>query len=174
MAPANWRSRGSPKCSINVATSCIRSVTRLHIVEWPQKNHTTHSCHLGRCCTWLWLGNRLVVVTCGSDISCPSCLFLHVQVLLQYLHSRNNMMPRLASSITSLLSTHSFLFIVRYRKYSFWGFISWSIFLLGAIMNNADLTCVFSPYFAGPGGIFVVMLMRKFGRLPVLFWSQVS
>jgi hypothetical protein len=27
---------------------------------------------------------------------------------------------------------------------------------------------------AGPGGVFVVMLMRKFGRLPVLFWSQVS
>jgi hypothetical protein len=27
---------------------------------------------------------------------------------------------------------------------------------------------------AGPGGVFAVMLMRKFGRLPVLFWSQVS
>lgn len=26
----------------------------------------------------------------------------------------------------------------------------------------------------GPGGVIVVMLMRKFGRLPVLFWSQVS
>jgi hypothetical protein len=41
-------------------------------------------------------------------------------------------------------------------------------------MNNADLIYMFSPYFAGPGGIFVVMLMRKFGRLPVLFWSQVG
>jgi hypothetical protein len=26
---------------------------------------------------------------------------------------------------------------------------------------------------AGPGGVIAVMLMRKFGRLPVLFWSQV-
>jgi hypothetical protein len=43
----------------------VFEVSRLHIVEWPQKNRTTYSCHLGRCCTWLWLGNRLVVVTFG-------------------------------------------------------------------------------------------------------------
>ena len=29
-------------------------------------------------------------------------------------------------------------------------------------------------HIAGVGGVLAVMLMRKFGRLPVLFWSQVS
>ena len=33
--------------------------------------------------------------------------------------------------------------------------------------------CSWSIFLIGIGGIFAVMAMRKFGRLPVLFWSQV-
>ncbi|KAI0658997.1 MFS general substrate transporter [Cubamyces menziesii] len=38
-------------------------------------------------------------------------------------------------------------------------------------INN--LTSNWSIFLLGWGGIFAVMLMRRFGRLPVLFWSQV-
>lgn len=34
-------------------------------------------------------------------------------------------------------------------------------------------TELFLIAFAGWGGILAVMLMRRYGRLPVLFWSQV-
>ncbi|TFK62231.1 MFS general substrate transporter [Pluteus cervinus] len=40
-----------------------------------------------------------------------------------------------------------------------------------AIINN--LTSNWSIFLLGWGGIFGVMLSRKYGRLPVLFWSQV-
>lgn len=36
-----------------------------------------------------------------------------------------------------------------------------------------DLTSNWSIFLLGWGSIFAVMLMRRFGRLPVLFWSQV-
>ncbi|KAI8986780.1 MFS general substrate transporter [Trametes punicea] len=36
-----------------------------------------------------------------------------------------------------------------------------------------DLTSNWSIFLLGWGGIFAVMLMRRYGRLPVLFWSQV-
>ncbi|KAI0826479.1 MFS general substrate transporter [Irpex lacteus] len=39
------------------------------------------------------------------------------------------------------------------------------------VINN--LTSNWSIFLLGWGGIFAVMLMRRFGRLPVLFWSQV-
>ncbi|KAH9855655.1 MFS general substrate transporter [Lenzites betulinus] len=39
------------------------------------------------------------------------------------------------------------------------------------VINN--LTSNWSIFLLGWGGIFAVMLMRKLGRLPVLFWSQV-
>ncbi|KAI0064870.1 hypothetical protein BV25DRAFT_198597 [Artomyces pyxidatus] len=35
-----------------------------------------------------------------------------------------------------------------------------------------DLTSNWSIFLVGWGGIFTVMLMRRYGRLPVLFWSQ--
>nr|ANC28061.1 major facilitator superfamily [Polyporus umbellatus] len=38
-------------------------------------------------------------------------------------------------------------------------------------INN--LTSNWSIFLLGWGGIFAVMLMRRFGRLPILFWSQV-
>ncbi|KAF8126214.1 MFS general substrate transporter [Boletus edulis] len=38
------------------------------------------------------------------------------------------------------------------------------------VINN--LTSNWSIFLLGWGGIFYVMLMRRFGRLPVLFWSQ--
>ncbi|KAL1702681.1 major facilitator superfamily domain-containing protein [Schizophyllum commune] len=38
------------------------------------------------------------------------------------------------------------------------------------VINN--LTSNWSIFLLGPGGIFAVMLMRRYGRLPVLFWSQ--
>ncbi|THH30557.1 hypothetical protein EUX98_g3634 [Antrodiella citrinella] len=38
------------------------------------------------------------------------------------------------------------------------------------VINN--LTSNWSIFLLGWGGIFAVMLMRKYGRLPVLFWSQ--
>ncbi|TCD68168.1 hypothetical protein EIP91_011446 [Steccherinum ochraceum] len=53
-----------------------------------------------------------------------------------------------------------------------------SIFSLAAqyktttdVINN--LTSNWSIFLLGWGGIFAVMLMRRYGRLPVLFWSQV-
>jgi len=39
------------------------------------------------------------------------------------------------------------------------------------VINN--LTSNWSIFLLGWGGIFAVMLMRRFGRLPILFWSQV-
>ncbi|KZT22764.1 MFS general substrate transporter [Neolentinus lepideus HHB14362 ss-1] len=39
------------------------------------------------------------------------------------------------------------------------------------VINN--LTSNWSIFLLGWGGIFAVMLMRRYGRLPVLFWSQV-
>ncbi|GJE86681.1 MFS general substrate transporter [Phanerochaete sordida] len=39
------------------------------------------------------------------------------------------------------------------------------------VINN--LTSNWSIFLLGWGGLFAVMLMRRFGRLPVLFWSQV-
>ncbi|OBZ77951.1 hypothetical protein A0H81_02079, partial [Grifola frondosa] len=39
------------------------------------------------------------------------------------------------------------------------------------VINN--LTSNWSIFLVGWGGIFAVMLIRRFGRLPVLFWSQV-
>ncbi|EIM90062.1 MFS general substrate transporter [Stereum hirsutum FP-91666 SS1] len=39
------------------------------------------------------------------------------------------------------------------------------------VINN--LTSNWSIFLLGWGGIFAVMLMRRFGRLPVLFWTQV-
>ncbi|KAH0581678.1 hypothetical protein H2248_011371 [Termitomyces sp. 'cryptogamus'] len=36
-----------------------------------------------------------------------------------------------------------------------------------------DLTSNWSIFLLGWGGLFAVMLMRRYGRLPVLFWSQV-
>ncbi|KAI5888384.1 MFS general substrate transporter [Schizophyllum commune H4-8] len=38
------------------------------------------------------------------------------------------------------------------------------------VINN--LTSNWSIFLLGPGGIFAVMVMRRYGRLPVLFWSQ--
>ncbi|KAL1741300.1 major facilitator superfamily domain-containing protein [Schizophyllum fasciatum] len=38
------------------------------------------------------------------------------------------------------------------------------------VINN--LTSNWSIFLLGPGGVFAVMLMRRYGRLPVLFWSQ--
>ncbi|KIM88318.1 hypothetical protein PILCRDRAFT_3335 [Piloderma croceum F 1598] len=49
---------------------------------------------------------------------------------------------------------------------------NWSIFLIGTITDNAAPIRTFTQWWAGFGGLFAVMLMRKFGRLPVLFWSQ--
>ncbi|KAI0937647.1 hypothetical protein AcW1_001527 [Taiwanofungus camphoratus] len=53
-----------------------------------------------------------------------------------------------------------------------------SIFALAKQYNTTsgtinDLTSNWSIFLLGWGGIFAVMLMRRFGRLPVLFWSQV-
>ncbi|KAK0470054.1 major facilitator superfamily domain-containing protein [Desarmillaria tabescens] len=39
------------------------------------------------------------------------------------------------------------------------------------VINN--LTSNWSIFLAGWGGIFAIMLIRRYGRLPVLFWSQV-
>jgi len=36
-----------------------------------------------------------------------------------------------------------------------------------------DVTSNWSIFLLGPGGIFAVMLVRRYGRLPILFWSQV-
>ncbi|KAL1674613.1 major facilitator superfamily domain-containing protein [Schizophyllum commune] len=38
------------------------------------------------------------------------------------------------------------------------------------VINN--LTSNWSIFLLGPGGIFAIMVMRRYGRLPVLFWSQ--
>ncbi|KAI0646132.1 MFS general substrate transporter [Trametes meyenii] len=52
------------------------------------------------------------------------------------------------------------------------------IFALATQFNTTtghinNLTSNWSIFLLGWGGIFAVMLMRRFGRLPVLFWSQV-
>ncbi|KAG6850295.1 hypothetical protein H0H93_015237 [Arthromyces matolae] len=39
------------------------------------------------------------------------------------------------------------------------------------VINN--LTSNWSIFLLGWGGLFAVMLMRRYGRLPILFWSQV-
>ncbi|EJD08563.1 MFS general substrate transporter [Fomitiporia mediterranea MF3/22] len=41
------------------------------------------------------------------------------------------------------------------------------------IRSPGDCPSLFSLPYAGWGGIFAAMIMRKVGRLPVLFWSQV-
>ncbi|TCD68881.1 hypothetical protein EIP91_009596 [Steccherinum ochraceum] len=53
-----------------------------------------------------------------------------------------------------------------------------SIFALANQFNTTtneinNLTSNWSIFLLGWGGIFAVMLMRRYGRLPVLFWSQV-
>lgn len=45
--------------------------------------------------------------------------------------------------------------------------------MLGMYTTIPILPNVLNMFMAGWGGIFAVMLMRKLGRLPVLFWSQV-
>ncbi|EJF58944.1 MFS general substrate transporter [Dichomitus squalens LYAD-421 SS1] len=52
------------------------------------------------------------------------------------------------------------------------------IFALATQFNTTtghinDLTSNWSIFLLGWGGIFAVMLMRRFGRLPILFWSQI-
>jgi len=52
------------------------------------------------------------------------------------------------------------------------------IFQLAAQFNTStgvinDLTSNWSIFLLGWGGIFAVILIRRFGRLPVLFWSQI-
>lgn len=37
----------------------------------------------------------------------------------------------------------------------------------------SDVLASWSIFLLGPGGIFAVMVMRRWGRLPVLFWTQV-
>ena len=43
-------------------------------------------------------------------------------------------------------------------------------------VEKVELTgqCSWSIFLLGWGGIFAVMGMKRYGRLPVLFWSQVS
>ncbi|KAG6877150.1 hypothetical protein C0992_010680 [Termitomyces sp. T32_za158] len=53
-----------------------------------------------------------------------------------------------------------------------------AIFALAQQYNTStgeinDLTSNWSIFLLGWGGLFAVMLMRRYGRLPVLFWSQV-
>ncbi|TFK66337.1 MFS general substrate transporter [Pluteus cervinus] len=53
-----------------------------------------------------------------------------------------------------------------------------SIFALANQFNTStghinNLTSNWSIFLLGWGGLFAVMLMRRYGRLPVLFWSQV-
>ncbi|THU97475.1 MFS general substrate transporter [Dendrothele bispora CBS 962.96] len=53
-----------------------------------------------------------------------------------------------------------------------------SLFQLAAQYNTTteeinNLTSNWSIFLLGPGGMIAVMLMRRYGRLPVLFWSQI-
>ena len=56
--------------------------------------------------------------------------------------------------------------------------ISNSLFVVGvsscSVRHRQDpQTLALTCFRAGWGGIFAVMLMRRYGRLPILFWSQV-
>ena len=52
---------------------------------------------------------------------------------------------------------------------------SWTIFLLGKIlMLFVPLLLSSTLFFIGWGGVFFVMVMRRYGRLGTLFWTQVK
>ncbi|KAJ7223386.1 MFS general substrate transporter [Mycena pura] len=50
---------------------------------------------------------------------------------------------------------------------------NWSIFLIGQFCDYFSRPQSDSIFKTGWGGLFAVILIRRYGRLPILFWSQV-
>ena len=138
-------------------------------MEWRKKRLSViHHCVSGyRARLWLRNWFDISVVLLGMRN------FMRVQgLLLCSLWPSSTRLHRQKSSIWLQSEKKVFAtFIYILRWYSYTG--SWSIFLIGKFLCYASFF-LSSFKFIGWGGIFFVMVMRRYGRLATLFWTQVK